>query len=135
VVSLSQQQHDDIFNALIIGMTPEDAYIFAKLSAEEIVWCSEDEDTQNWIRQTQKQLEYNLLNQMKDGAQKQISVGKTDATQWLLEHLYPRYSAKASPDVGTINFVMSRERTEDIESVVGDVLDDVNRTLSPGNTM
>lgn len=118
MVSLTQQQKDDIFNALIVGMTPEDAFLFAKLTPEEIVWCAEDVDMQAWIKHTTKHLEFNLLSDMKKGAQIQISNGKTEATQWLLEHLYPRYSAKASAEAGTINFILSKEKTEDIESVI-----------------
>jgi len=124
VVSLTQEQKDDIFNALIVGMQPEDAYLFAKLDIETINWIADDEQTQAWIKHVQKQLEYNLLTDMKNGAQRQIAVGKTDATQWLLEHLYPRYSAKAAPDTGTINLILKRgEDTSDIESVVGEAID------------
>jgi hypothetical protein len=116
---LTRQQEDDIFNALIVGMAPEDAFLFAKLTPDEISWLQEDEAKQAWIANTQKQLEFNLLTKMHDGMEKQISVGRTDATQWMLEHLYPRYSAKAAPDAGTINFVLRKEDTSDIESVIG----------------
>lgn len=132
MVSLTTQQRDDIFNALIVGMAPEDAFLFAKLTPDEIAWIVDDAEIQAWIQQTNKSLEFNLLQQMANGAKMQIANGKTDGTQWLLEHLFPRYSAKAAPDVGTVNFILKKEQTEDIEtvvggltSVVGGIIDDI----------
>lgn len=118
---LTVQQKDDIYNALLVGMALEDAMLFAKLSPDEMLWLQEDEKEQKWAHQLQKQLEFNLLSSMRDGAEKQISVGRTDATQWLLEHLYPRYSAKAAQGSGAINFVIKKEDTSDIESVIGEI--------------
>lgn len=118
MVSLTNEQKDNIYNALVVGMAPEDAYIYAKLSPHDIVFCTEDEEFQAWIAQTQKHLEFSLLTDMKRGAEHQLSVGKTDATQWLLERLYPRYAAKAVPNTGTINFILGKEDTSDIETVV-----------------
>jgi hypothetical protein len=120
MVGLTDDQRDQIYNGLIVGMSPEDCFLFAGLSAETINWIADDDEIQMWIHQTQKLLEYNLLQNMHKGSEIQISNGKTEGTQWLLERLYSRYSQKATPDTGTINLVLKRgEDTSDIETVVG----------------
>lgn len=119
VFSISSEKKDQIYNALIIGMSPEDAYLYAQLSAEEMIFVTEDDEMSAWVQKTQKQLEYSLLSDMREGARKQISNGRTDATQWLLEKLFTRYSQKAQPNMGTINLVINKdEDVSDIESII-----------------
>ena len=43
---LTQEKEDRIYNALVIGMALDDAYIYAGLTAQEIELVAEDTDLQ-----------------------------------------------------------------------------------------
>jgi len=100
---IDQDKLDQIHNALIIGMSLEDAYCYAGLSPDEIVELSEDTVQQQLFAQKIRTLEYTLLDNMRIGALRQLAMGDTRATQWLLEHIYPRYTKNASVDQVPIN--------------------------------
>jgi hypothetical protein len=116
---LPQDKKDNIYNALIVGMTLEDAYIFAGCTPNEILLDKEDEESQLYWAHMHKQLEYTLLDNMKSVCLKQVAVGRHEATVWMLEKLFPRYAAKNLGDVGTINLVMkNREEDEDAVTTI-----------------
>lgn len=100
---LTQQKEDKIYNALVIGMTLEDAYIYAGLTPSEIEALSEDTEHQlKWKRLT-KEFEYSLLNRMQEVSIKQAKLGREQATTWMLEHMFPRYSGKPMSEMPDIH--------------------------------
>lgn len=100
---LTQEKEDRIYNALVIGMALEDAYIYAGLTPQEIELVTEDTEHQVKWRQILKGFEFNLLNRMDDISRKQAKLGREQATTWMLEHLFPRYSGKPMSDMPDIH--------------------------------
>lgn len=103
MVRISPEKHDRLFDALVIGMAAEDAYIYAGLNGEEIEAVGQDENIQSMIRMRAKEFEYSLLKRMNDISQKQAKVGKEAATTWMLEKMFPRYSGKPQTEGGNIH--------------------------------
>lgn len=102
-MQLTQEKEDRIYNALIIGMALDDAYIYAGLTAQEIELVSEDTVLQTKFKKYVKETEYGLLKRMNDISQKQAKVGRESATTWMLEHMFPRYSGKPMSDMPDIH--------------------------------
>ena len=94
---------DKVYNALIIGMALEDAYIYAGLTADEIKEVSEDEALQLEFHQIIKSFEFGLLNQLNEVSKKQVKMGKETATTWMLEHMFTRYSGKPQEEGKIVN--------------------------------
>lgn len=109
---ISQNKRDKIYNALLIGMALEDAYIYAGLTEAEIVSVTEDTTLQLEWQQLIKSFEFDLLSQMKEISQKQVRMGKEAATTWMLEKMFPRYSGKPQGDVGTVNLNISYSKDD-----------------------
>ena len=104
---LTQQKEDKIYNALVIGMSLEDAYIYAGLTPSEIELLAEDTEHQlKWKRLT-KEFEYSLLSRMQDVSIKQAKLGREQATTWMLEHMFPRYSGKPQNEGGEVHLHFS----------------------------
>lgn len=108
-----QAKRDRIYNALLIGMTLDDAYIYAGLTPDEIVEVTEDDQLQRQWRQVTKEFEYGLLDRMNSISRKQEKMGKEAATAWMLEKMFPRYSGKPQGDVGTININIQSQADDD----------------------
>lgn len=100
---LTQSKEDKIYNALVIGMALEDAYIYAGLTPTEIEAVAEDPDYQLKWHQIAKEFEFGLLNRMNEVSLKQAKLGREQATTWLLEHMYPRYSGKPQNEGGEVH--------------------------------
>lgn len=100
---LTQAKEDKIYNALVIGMSLEDAYIYAGLTPAEIEAISEDAAHQTKYKQLTKEFEFNLLNRMNEVSQKQVRAGRETATTWMLEHMFPRYSGKPQNEGGEVH--------------------------------
>jgi hypothetical protein len=104
---MTEAQHDAVYNAIAVGMAIEDAYMYAGLSPQETLEASEDPALQTELTRYTKQLEYSLLDNMRVASRTQVANGKHEATAWLLERLYPRYSQKAQGDIGRITLALS----------------------------
>lgn len=102
-MQLTQEKEDRIYNALIIGMALDDAYIYAGLTAQEIELVAEDTVLQSKFKRYIKETEYGLLRRMGEISQKQAKVGRETATTWMLEHMFPRYSGKPMSDMPDIH--------------------------------
>lgn len=102
-MQLTQEKEDRIYNALVIGMALDDAYVYAGLTAQEIELISEDAEHQVKYKKLVKEQEFRLLNRMNDISQKQAKVGRESATEWMLEHMFPRYSGKPMTDMPDIH--------------------------------
>lgn len=100
---LTQAKEDKIYNALVIGMALEDAYIYAGLTPSEIEAVAEDVDHQVKWHQLTKEFEFGLLNRMVEVSQKQAKMGREQATTWMLEHMFPRYSGKPQNEGGEVH--------------------------------
>lgn len=85
---------DLIYNALLIGMSLPDAYIYAGCTENEILEFSEDEVLQQRWAGIQKQVEYGLLEKLNLVIDKQVNRGSESALTWLLTKLNPRYTDK-----------------------------------------
>lgn len=100
---LTQQKEDKIYNALVIGMALEDACIYAGLTPSEIEAIAEDTDHQLKWKQLTKEFEFGLLNRMAEVSVKQAKLGREQATTWMLEHMFPRYSGKPQSEGGEVH--------------------------------
>jgi len=104
---MTEEQKDLIYNALIVGMSLDDAYIFAGLTPAQIQAVSDDETLQAEYAKITKQHEYGLLTKLSDVIDKQRNMGREGAVTWALEHLYPqRYANKNQGDGKTVNIVL-----------------------------
>lgn len=110
---LTKDKEDSIYNALVIGMALEDAYIYAGLTSSEIASVTEDDELQAKWRQLIKGHEFNLLSRMNEISAKQARMGKEAATEWMLEKMYPRYSGKPQGDIGTITLNIQSQKDDD----------------------
>lgn len=110
---ISQDKRDKIYNALIIGMALEDAYIYAGLTPTEIERVSNDDTLQAEWRSIIKSFEFSLLTRLDEVSKKQARMGKEAATTWMLEKMFPRYSGKPQGDVGTININITPQTDDD----------------------
>lgn len=102
-MKLTTEKEDKIYNALIIGMALEDAYIYAGLTPQEIEKVVEDDYYQQKWRQLTKDFEYTLLNRLVSISEKQSKMGRETATTWMLEHMFPRYSGKPQNEGGEVH--------------------------------
>lgn len=114
---LPADKQDKIYNALLVGMALEDAYIYAGCTPREIELDMEDPENQLLWQRVRGELEFSLLSDLRRVATKQIAQGRMDAITWQLEKFFPRYSSKAAPSTGTINLIVNKEDTKDIEEV------------------
>ena len=114
---LTQDKEDRIYNALVIGMALDDAYIYAGLTAQEIELVSEDTDLQVKFKKYIKEKEYGLLKRMDEISQKQAKIGREGATAWMLEHFYPRYSGKPMNDMPDIHLHIDSTDPADYDTV------------------
>lgn len=103
MVLLTSDKEDRIHNALIIGMALEDAYIYAGLTPQEIEAVAEDPEHQVRWRRIIKEFEFSLVKRMGEISQKQAKVGREQATTWMLEHMFPRYSGKPMNEMPDIH--------------------------------
>ena len=102
-MKLSTEKEDKTYNALIIGMALEDAYIYAGLTPQEIEKVVEDDYYQQKWRQLTKDFEYGLLSRLVSISEKQAKMGREAATTWMLEHMFPRYSGKPQNEGGEVH--------------------------------
>jgi hypothetical protein len=114
---LTQEKEDRIYNALVIGMALDDAYIYAGLTAQEIELVAEDTELQLKFKRYIKEKEYGLLKRMDEISQKQAKVGREGATAWMLEHFYPRYSGKPMNDMPDIHLHIDGTDPADYDTV------------------
>lgn len=127
-MQLTQEKEDRIYNALIIGMALDDAYIYAGLTAQEIELISEDTARQIKFKKYIKEKEYGLLKRMDDISQKQAKVGREGATVWMLEHYFPRYSDKPMSDMPDIHLHIDGTDPVEYDTVM------VNKPKEPQGT-
>lgn len=102
-VILTQAKEDRIYNALVIGMALEDAYIYAGLTPKEIEAVAEDTEHQIRWKQLTKEFEFSLLARMTEVSQKQARLGREQATTWMLEHMFSRYNGKPQNEGGEVH--------------------------------
>ena len=115
---MTDRQKDDIQNAVLAGMSVEDAYVYAGISAGEMAALEEDEEWQALMAKRSKQLEYSLLQKLSEIIDVQALDGKEGAVTWALSHLYPRYGNKLVADGQPLTINMNvQNHKADIEEV------------------
>ena len=114
---LSSAKEDKIYNALVIGMSLEDAYIYAGLTPTEIEAVAEDAEYQIKWKQLTKAFEFGLLNRMNEVSQRQTRLGREQATTWMLEHMFPRYSGKPVNEMPDIHLHIDGTDPTDYDTV------------------
>lgn len=112
---LTHEEEDRIYNALVVGMTIHDAYIYAGLSPAQITEADEDTELQRKLSMMNKELEFRLLSRLDAIAAKQAKMGKEGATTWMLEKMFPRYSAKPQTEMPVINLHVGNSSEDDAE--------------------
>jgi hypothetical protein len=108
-----------ISNAVMLGMYKEDAYIYAALTADDKALLEADETFMSSIANIEKAHEFDLLNALNETISAQKYKGKEKALIWALEHLFPRYKADKTADIGTINIKLGDNSTADVEKFDG----------------
>lgn len=90
---------DLIYNALTIGLSLKDAFIYAGCTEAEISDILSDDIQMARYNQIIKQFEYGLLEKLQAVADKQMNMGKEAALTWMLERVNPdRWGGKAKTD-------------------------------------
>lgn len=90
---------DLIYNALMIGLSLKDAFIYAGCTEAEISDILSDDIQMAKYNQIIKQFEYGLLEKLQTVADKQMNMGKEAALTWMLERVNPdRWGGKAKTD-------------------------------------
>lgn len=116
-MAISKDKEDRIYNALVVGMALNDAYIYAGLSPAEIQEVTEDDYYQSKWGQLSKGFEFTLLSSLNDIRQKQVKMGKEAATTWMLEKMFPRYSSKPQNEMPAINIVLPDQDPAELDTV------------------
>lgn len=111
------RKKDMIYNALLVGMSLEDAYIYAGLTEDEIVAVSENDALQMEYRRLTKNFEFSLLEQLGNIARKQEKLGKESATTWMLEHMFPRYAGKPQEEGKIVNISFNNVDPANLDTV------------------
>lgn len=95
---------DNIQNAMLVGMSYEDALVLVGASVEEIEALGRDEMFQKECKSYEKTLEKQLLNSLMDAIAIQTEKGKDHGVTWLLGKLNPRYRGEEdkNANAGTI---------------------------------
>lgn len=114
---LDQSKKDKIYNALIVGMALEDAYIYAGLTPQEMEDAGNDLFLQAEWKSIQKSFELDLLSKLTQVADKQVRLGKETAITWMLEHMYPRYSGKPKEDAREIHIHIDGKDPGELDTV------------------
>lgn len=105
---MTQKERDTIDNALLIGMSLEDAYIYAGVTPSVIASLAEDDEWQRHVAKRRKEHEFSLLRRLDDVQEKQVRMGKEGAITWALEHMYPaRYANKQQGDGKVVQVVIT----------------------------
>lgn len=114
---LNQGKQDKIYNALLVGMSIDDAYIYAGLTPEEIADATEDTDLQYKWHRLSKEYEFGLLDKLSQVIDKQSRMGKEAALTWMLEKINPRYSSKPQPDTGHVHLHLDNSDPSALDTV------------------
>lgn len=107
---------DKVYNALVVGMAIDDAYIYAGLTPDEIAEVSVSTQLQQRWSEVQKSHEFFLLGKLGDVIDKQARMGKEGAVTWALEHMYARYGGKGQGG-GDVHIHMSDSDPGDFDTV------------------
>lgn len=107
---------DKVYNALVVGMAIDDAYIYAGLTPDEIAEVSVSTQLQARWSEVQKSHEFFLLRKLGDVIEKQARMGKEGAVTWALEHMYARYGGKGQGG-GDVHIHMSDSDPADFDTV------------------
>lgn len=90
---------DLIYNALMIGLSLKDAFIYAGCTEQEIADILADDVQMAKYNQLVRQFEYKLLEKLQTVVDKQMNMGKEAALTWMLERVNPdRWGGKAQTD-------------------------------------
>lgn len=114
---MEREKLDKIHNALLVGLSQADAFVYAGLTETEIELATKDPDLQRTFAATNKALEFTLLNRMNEISEKQVRMGKEGATAWMLEKLYPRYGSKPQGELPEIHIHMKDDEPTDYDNV------------------
>ena len=110
-------KQDLIYNALLIGMSLNDAYIYAGCTEQEILAYSEDEHLQAKWSQLTKQFEYGLLEKLQVVIDKQVNRGSESALTWLLTKTNPRQTDKPQATLPDLHLHIDSADPEEYDSV------------------
>ena len=110
---------DLIYNALMIGLSLKDAFIYAGLTEAEMSEILSDDERMAYYNQIARQFEYSLLEKLQTVADKQMNMGKEAALTWLLERVNPdRWGGKGkTEDLPDVHIHLSNEDISDVMEV------------------
>lgn len=108
---------DLIFNALLVGMNLQDAYIYAGCTEREILEFSENAELQLEWQMISKKTEYGLLEKLQTVIDKQVNRGSESALTWFLQRLNPRYTDKPLPTLPDLHLHIDSTDPEEMDTV------------------
>ena len=114
---VSSHKLDLIHNALLIGMSLDDAYIFASCTEEEIIEIKENDRLQAEYQSMLRAFEYQLLEKLGKVIDKQVNMGRENALTWMLEKTNPRYTNKPTLTLPEIKLNVVREDPAKVDTV------------------
>lgn len=113
---VNSKKLDKVYNALVVGMAIDDAYIYAGLTPDEIAEVSVSTSLQAKWSEVQKSHEFFLLGKLGEVIEKQARLGKENAITWSLEHMYARYGGKGQGG-GDVHIHMSDTDPSEFDTV------------------
>lgn len=103
---------DSIQNAILVGMSYDDALILAGATLEEINYLDKDEFFQRERKMYEKTLEKQLLNTLMDTIAIQAEKGKDHGLTWLLSKLNPRYRGEEDPSANAGSIIINTQHVD-----------------------
>ena len=112
-------KEDLIYNALLVGLSLKDAFIYAGCTESEMSAIMADDDKMAYYNQLARQFEFSLLEKLQVVADKQVNLGKEAALTWMLERVNPdRWGGKAKTDeLPDVHIHLSDEDTSKVMEV------------------
>lgn len=117
MIQISEAKRTALNNALATGLSPESAYLFANLTADEMEAIQADDEEQAAIANRVVQVEQMLLQRMMSISMTQATRGRESATTWLLEKMFPRYAGRPQADIGEIHLHMGDPDLDTMDTV------------------
>ena len=116
---VTEGQIDQILTGITFGMSLEDMLVLCEVDPEDMVKLQADQMFMARANAMSKQLSYDLLKQLNDVIETQISKGKDHAITWLLEKTNPRFSnsGDGGDKAGVINIFTHEANVESSDTV------------------
>ena len=116
---VTEGQIDQILTGITFGMSLEDMLVLSEIEPQDMIDLQADQLFMARANAMAKHLTYDLLKNLDDIIQIQVSKGKDHAVTWLLEKTNPRFAPKgeAGDKAGVINIFTKETTLESSDTV------------------